>query len=428
MRTIARWVSPYFHYGWVVVALCFLVMTTVSGVRAAPGVLILPLEQAFGWTRTTISTPLATSLLLFGLLGPFAAAIMQRFGIRRVVLTSLSVLVVGAGLSNWMTEPWQMMATWGLLVGLGTGMMAMVFGAIVTNRWFAERKGLVIGILTAGMAAGQLIFLPGLAAIVDHGGGWRPVVWVVTIAALAIIPLIFLFLPERPSDVGLLPYGAKVAEPPPPPPGNLFVVPFTVLFRGMRDRNFWLLFGSFFVCGLSTNGLVGTHLIPACVDQGMTAVTAASFLAGMGVFNMVGTTASGWASDRFDNRWLLFWYYGLRGISLLYLPYSGFTFYGLSIFAIFYGLDWIATVPPTVRLANDSFVKRDAAVLYGWVFVGHQAGAFVAAAGAGWIRTALDRYLEAFIIAGIACLVAAALVLLIGRAKSMTLRPAEAAT
>ncbi len=425
-KLLARAISPHFHYAWIVVGVCFLVMLTVAGVRAAPGVLILPLEEAFGWTRATISSPLAVSLLLFGLLGPFAAAVMQRFGVRRVVLFSLFALVAGVAISVGMTQPWHMMMTWGVMVGVGTGMMAAVFAAVITNRWFVERRGLVIGILTAGMAAGQLVFLPVLAAVAENGGGWQPVVWIVVLAAIAIIPVVYFLLPERPANVGLMPYGARTEEPPAVVTGNPFVRTITTLVRYSGSRNFWLLAGTFFICGLSTNGLIGTHLIPACVDQGMTAVTAASLLAGMGIFNMIGTTFSGWLSDRMDNRWLLFWYYALRGVSLIFLPYSGFTFYGLAIFAVFYGLDWIATVPPTVRLATDTFGKDDAPILYGWIFVAHQAGAFTAAWGGGIMRDTLNGYLEAFIIAGIACLVAAAMALGVGRSSQPTLRPAVA--
>jgi MFS family permease len=429
MQFVAGRLGRHFHYAWVVVAVVFLASLAGAGTRAAPGVLIVPFEQAFGWTRAAISDPLSIGLFLFGLSGPFGAALMQRFGIRRTVLGAMMLIVVGVWLSLFMSEPWHLLMTWGLLVGMGTGAVAVVLGAMIANRWFVERRGLVLGIFTASIAAGQLIFLPLLAHLAELGG-WQAVVWTVANAAALVIPLVLWLLPEWPRDIGVLPYGAKKGdevEPALQETSNPFAIAFAALSRGMRSRDFWLLSGAFFVCGLSTNGLVGTHLISYCFDVGVTPVTSASLLAMMGVFNVIGTMAAGWASDRWDSRWLLFWFYGLRGVSLLFLPYSDFSFLHLTVFAAFYGLDWIATGPPTMRLITDSFGKQDAPILFGWIFVTHQIGAAFAASGAGWLRTSLDRYLEAFVIAGIACFVAALLVLWVGRARrDVAVRPAGA--
>jgi predicted MFS family arabinose efflux permease len=342
---------------------------------------------------------------------------MQRIGIRRTVMLALALLAATIAASTLITQPWQLMLTWGLFVGTGTGVVAIVLGATVVSRWFAERRGLAMGILTASTATGQLVFLPGLAAIAESSG-WRPVALVVAAATAAIIPIIALLLPERPRDLGLPLYGADEIEPAATGPQlNPIVAALSTLKRASASRDFWLLFASFFVCGLSTNGLIGTHLIAACFDHGIPEVRAAGLLAMMGIFDLIGTTASGWLSDRYDSRWLLFWYYGLRGLSLIYLPYSGYSFYGLSLFAVFYGLDWIATVPPTVRLTTDIFGKQDAPVIFGWIVAGHQMGAAVAASGAGALRTALDGYFEAFLIAGIICALTALLVLMIGRER-----------
>ncbi len=414
MRSLARALAGRLHYGWVVVGVIFLVLLAGAGVRATPSVMIVPLEDDFGWSRATISAAIAVNILLYGLMGPFAAALMQRIGIRRTVMLAGALLAATIAASTLMTRPWHLMLTWGLLVGIGCGIVALVLGATVVNRWFVARRGLAMGIVTASTATGQLVFLPMLAAVAADGG-WRPVALIMAAAAALIVPLVALLLPERPRDVDLAAYGATEADTAAQSTANPIVVAFATLGRAARSHHFWLLFASFFVCGLSTNGLIGTHLIAACIDHGIPEVRAAGLLAMMGIFDLIGTTVSGWLSDRYDNRWLLFWYYGLRGLSLIYLPYSDFTFYGLSLFAVFYGLDWIATVPPTVRLTTDIFGKQDAPIIFGWIFAGHQLGAAVAASGAGLLRTTLDGYLEAFIIAGIACVITALFVLRIGR-------------
>ncbi len=426
MRALARRLPQRLHYAWIVAAITFLTLLTAVGVRATPSVLIVPLEQAFGWSRGTISLAISINIVLYGLMGPFAAALMQQIGIRRTVLLALILIAASVGLSTMMTAPWQLVLSWGVAVGLGSGVTALVLGATIVNRWFAKQQGLVMGIITASTATGQLVFLPFLASIAE-AGGWRPVVWIVAVAAAAMIPIVALLLPERPDDVGLSPYGATgdaataaVAR------ANPIAVAFAALGRGSRSMGFWLLFASFFVCGASTNGLIGTHLISYCFDHGIPEVRGASLLAAMGIFDLIGTTVSGWLSDRYDSRWLLFWYYGLRGLSLLYLPYSGFTLYGLSLFAVFYGLDWIATVPPTVRLATNLFGKEDAPIIFGWLLAGHQLGAGAIAFEAGVLRTLLGSYLVPVLISGALCLIAALLVLRIGRGRAGHGRPEPA--
>jgi sugar phosphate permease len=415
MQVLARRLAGRVHYGWVVAGVTFLALLAAAGVRATPSVLIVPLEESFGWTRATISLAISINIFLYGLMGPFAGALMQRIGIRRTVALALAMMSATIVASTLIREPWQLILTWGFLVGLGSGTVALVFGAAIVNRWFATRRGLVMGMLTASTATGQLVFLPMLAAVAS-GPGWKAVAWIVAAAAAGMVPVVLLLLRDHPQDVGLQPYGADANTPPAAvSQANPIVVALSVLARVSRSRDFWLLFLSFFVCGLSTNGLIGTHLISACIDQGIPEVRAASLLAMMGIFDLIGTTLSGWLSDRYDSRWLLFWYYGLRGLSLVFLPYSDFTLYGLTLFAVFYGLDWIATVPPTVRLVNDLFGKQDAPVIFGWILMGHQIGAAVAATGAGALRTELGSYLESFVLAGIACVLTAVMVLWIGR-------------
>jgi predicted MFS family arabinose efflux permease len=412
-----RSVTPRLHYAWIVVAVSFLVLLVAAGVRATPSVLIVPLEQAFGWTRATISVAIAVNIFLYGLMGPFAAAAMQRFGIRRVVMAALGLLAVAISLTTLIEKPWQLVLTWGVLVGLGSGILALVLAATIVNRWFSERRGLVMGVLTASTATGQLVFLPVLAAVAESAG-WRPVAWTAAAALVAILPIVYRFMAETPASIGVVPYGAPAGYVPAAGTTlNPVVRAFNVLGQAAKARDFWLLAGSFFVCGLSTNGLIGTHLIAACMDHGIPEVSAAGLLAAMGILDLIGTTASGWLSDRYDSRWLLFWYYGLRGLSLVYLPFSDFSFVSLSGFAVFYGLDWIATVPPTLRLTINAFGKDDAPVVFGWIASAHQVGAAVAVYGAGYLRTALDGYMESFLIAGIACVGTAVMVLAIGRGR-----------
>lgn len=403
-------------YAFVVVAVVFLALLASAGMRATPGVLMLPLGRALGWSRDDISSAAAVGILLYGLMGPFAAALMQRFGIKRVLLTALAVMALAAASSALMSRPWHLLLTWGVLSGAGTGCVAVVLGATVVGRWFSTHRGLMMGLLTASTATGTLIFLPGLAAIAQYFG-WRPVVLTIAAVCVLLLPLVLWLMPERPSDIGLTRYGAASHEPVEAgaPAGNLFMLTLGTLQRASKRGVFWLLFATFFVCGFTTNGLIGTHFIALCGDHGIPEVRAAGVLAMMGVCDLIGTTASGWLTDRFDPRKLLFVYYGLRGLSLMYLPYSDFSLYSLSLFGVFYGLDWIATVPPTLRLTTDAFGERDAPVVFGWVVAGHQVGAATAAFMAGVLRVQLGSYLTPFVIAGATGVVAAFLALRIRR-------------
>jgi MFS family permease len=411
------------HYGWYVFAATFAVLLVAAAIRATPGVVIVPLEHEFGWSRATISSAISVNLLLYGLMGPFTAALTERIGIRGTMALAMSILAGALFLATGMRHSWQLVVLWGLLVGVGSGMAATVLAAAVVTRWFHSRRGLVMGALTASTATGQLLFLPLLARLVEDDG-WRWAVRLVAGAALLMVPLALLVIRERPAAIGLLPFGATAAVPPPIRRGNPIVVAFATLGRAVRKRDFWLLAGTFFVCGASTNGLIGTHLIPACLDHGIPEVRAAGLLAVMGMFDLVGTTGSGWLTDRWDSRRLLFTYYALRGLSLVFLPDALHDAgAGLNVFSVFYGLDWIATVPPTVKLATDSFGKDDAPIVYGWVFASHQVGAAVAALGAGLVRTVVGDYRLAFVTSGVLCLFAALLALAIGRSA---VRPSPA--
>jgi sugar phosphate permease len=404
------------HYAWVVLAITFVVLLISAATRATPGVLMVPLEQEFGWSRATISIAISINLLLYGLTGPFAAGLVNRYGPRRVMAVAAFLMGLGTLATITMKHPWQLIALWGVVVGTGTGIIAIVLGATVVQRWFYLHRGLALGLLTASSATGQLLFLPVLAQLVVSSG-WRWAVIVVAGVALLIAPITFLVMRDRPQEKGLTPLGLPDTETiPAPATGNPFVAAVGALRMASRTREFWILAGSFFICGASTNGLIGTHLIPACMDHGIPEVQAAGLLAMMGIFDLVGTTGSGWLSDRYDSRLLLMTYYGLRGLALLYLPY-GFVSenHGLSVFAVFYGLDWIATVPPTVALTRQAFGAEKAGLVFGWIMAAHQVGAAMAASFAGFIRTNEGNYDHAFIFAGFLCMISAIGVLFAGK-------------
>ena len=404
-----------YHYGWVIAAVTFLAMLTTAAALGLPGAMLQPLSKEFGWTTDQLSSVFAVRFALFGLLGPFSAIFIARFGLRRIMVVAASFIAGAMLLSTQITQLWQLFLLWGLVLGCGTGLTALVLGAMVANRWFTSNRGLVVGLFAASTATGQLIFLPIAAWMIEHLG-WRYAVIPVFIACVTVAVLATLFMRDRPRDVGLRAFGEPESTPlegPVAPVPLNFLAPLKVLAEAAHNRTFWILALTFFICGLSTNGLVQTHFISLCGDQGMGAVPAASVLSMMGAFDLFGTTLSGYLSDRYDNRKLLFWYYGLRGLSLFWLPYSTFTLYGLSIFAAFYGLDWIATVPPTVKPAAQEFGKEKAGMIFGWVFAAHQLGAATAAYGAGLTRTLLLTYNPALFAAGGACLVAAVAVMMI---------------
>jgi sugar phosphate permease len=403
------------HYAWVIVVVCFAVAVITAGVRSTPGVLIVPLEDEFGWSRATISFALGINLLLFGAIGPFAAAVMDRFGARRTITLALAVTAASVLVTPAMSHPWQLILVWGVVVGLSTGFVGGFLAAYIAGRWFRAREGFVVGLLTAANAAGQLVFLPTMASLVTHFG-WRIMSLVLAGAVIVFLPLPALLMRNRPEDVGLRPYGdLGTSRPDVSHEGNPITVAFRALSAGARSRDFWLIGGGYFVCGATTNGLIGTHLIAACVDHGWSEVAGAGLLAATGVFALIGGTLAGWLSDRWDNRLLLCAYYGFRGLSLLYLPFAfDMSIYGLPVFAVVYGLDWIASAPPTVRLLTGVVGPERIGIMVAWITVIHQIGSASAAYLAGMLRIAFGTYLEAFIISGILLIAAALMVLFVG--------------
>jgi len=391
-----------------------------AGFRSAPSVLIVPLEEAFGWSRSDISLAVAINVMLFGLVAPFAAALMERFTVRKVVMSALALVAVSSSSTIFITRPWHLWALWGIGVGIGAGSMALVFAATIANRWFVARKGIVVGALTAATATGQLVFLP-LLSHFAIAYGWKSVSLTVGGASALVIPFIYFFLKEKPEAIGITPYGAPDNwQPPAPNEMSAGRIAVDTVQKASKNRDFWILFFSFLVCGLSTNGLIGTHFIPAAHDHGMGETVAASLLALVGLFDVVGTILSGYLTDKYDPRKLLFFYYGLRGLSLFLLPSNLFSTLHPStmVFVIFYGLDWVATVPPTLMLSRAILGPQRTTVVYGWVFVGHQIGASIAAFGAAVLRVHFGDYAIAFYISAAMCLVSAYAVLQIAKGKS----------
>ena len=420
-------ISLPFYYGWFVISLCFLTTLTSAGVRSSPSVLIHPLEAEFGWSRTLIASAVSMNLLLFGVAAPISGWLIDRLGPRKVMLGSLSLLIVGVSGTMMMTQFWQFFLVWGVIVGLGAGGVGSVLTATVGNRWFVAKRGLALGILGSASSTGQIIFLPLFMAMITYAG-WRLGSMALIVVALILLPLIFLFMRDDPSEVGLEPYGA--GDPKAMAQGG------APSLRGMSAKNatitakevithptFWLLAGSFFVCGGTANGLIGTHLIPHEIEIGIPQIAAASLLGIMGGLNMVGTIFSGWMIDKVQpQRWLAL-VYALRGCSLLILPFVH-DFTGLVFFAIVYGLDWFATVPPSMAITADTFGRQNVGKVYGWIFMSHQIGAAIMASTAGVIRTWMGDYQFAFLSGGVIAMIAAGLALQIKmKPKEITTTP-----
>jgi MFS family permease len=397
------------HWAWVVAAVSFVAILGAAGFRSVPGVMMNPLHHEFGWSHGVVGLAMSVNMTLFGVTAPFAAALMDRFGVRPVLSAALLMIATGSAVSITMTASWQLVLLWGVLVGVGTGSISMGFVATVATRWFEQRRGVVTGVLTAASATGQLIFLP-IVAAVTTAHGWRWASLIVAAAALAVVPLVITFMRNYPQDKGLAPYGATAYREPAVVPASSFGAAFDGLRLGARVPAFWLLAASFAICGMTTNGLIGTHFIPAANDHGMPTTVAAGLLATIGILDVAGTVFSGWLTDRVDARLLLVVYYCGRGVSLFMLPalLSPHAEPSTWVFVIFYGLDWVATVPPTIVLCRNYFGARSP-VVFGWVFAAHQLGAAVAAAGAGRLRDLQGNYDMAFFIAGGLCFIAALL-------------------
>lgn len=424
--SLAPWLARHgIHYGWVMVALTFLATVCTSAATTLPGVLLLPMMSEFAWGRADIAGAMGLMLATYALAAPFAGALILRYGLTRVVIVSGLMTMLALIGTIRVGAPWHLLVTLGLLLGTAAGLVALSLSATIANRWFVQRRGLAMGILTAGFAAGQLTFVPAAAWLATHYG-WRMAVWPAIIGAAICAVLYLLLARDWPAEIGLAAYGDDAVRPPAQASAQSAVsISLSVLREAAETRVFWVLAGTFFICGLSTSGIIGQHFIPFCADNGVTAVVAASFLAMMGLFNFVGTICSGWLSDRIDNRVLLAWYYGLRGLSLIALPFSNFDVVALSLFAIFFGLDFVATVPPTVKLTAQHFGAVKAPIVFGWAFAAHQLGGAVSAFASGVSRDAWATYLPAYLAIGMICLVASTVVFAVRDIRLAALRPAE---
>lgn len=402
------------HRGWWVAGVTFLTLISAAAFRSTTSPMLMPLEMEFGWSRSLTSSALSLNLVFYGLTAPFAATLMARFGVRRIVVLALGLVAAGSGLTVWMNQPWQLFLYWGVFVGFGTGCLALVFASMVANRWFHKHRSLVTGIFSAAYATGQLVFLPLITSLTDTVG-WRYGSLLVAGFAIVIAPIFWLIYRENPRDVNAFPVGAEEHIKEDAKPALTIRDNLTVLVQSAKRMPFWILAGTFFVCGWTTNGLIGSHFIPAAHDHGMPVTTAAGLLAVIGIFDFIGTIASGWLTDRVNPVYLLVFYYGLRGLALFSAP----LLLGPEIqpplwfFVIFYGLDWIATVPPTVELCRRYFGLTNSPVVYGWVFASHMIGAAIAAAFAGVVRDIQGDYYIAWITAAVLCLAASAAVLLL---------------
>jgi MFS family permease len=422
-RSAAR---PGWHYAFVVATVTFAVILVTAGVRAAPGALILSFQSEYGWSRGSISLAVALSILAYGFGAPIAGGLIDRFGPRRMAVSGCALIAAGLLPMLWMTQEWQLFLFWGLVVGVGTGAVGGVLGATVATRWFKTQRGMVVGLFSAASSAGQLIFLPSLVALIG-ASGWRTAVAGMAAAVLVATVPALLFLRDRPADIGLRPYGADDGAA-----GDAIEQAEArdgmSLRKATRTRDFWLLAGSFFVCGYTSNGLIGTHLIPHAVEHGFSEATAASAVGLMGMMNVVGTLTSGWLTDRYDNRKLLAGYYSFRALSIVFLPVI-LAIPELFLFAIVYGLDWIATVPPTINLTARLFGRAHLGTIYGWIFCAHMIGAALAAFLGGVVHDALGDYTSMFLSAGLLGFIAAALALRIsvpGRPDRAAASPAAA--
>lgn len=421
--------SVPFFYGWVAVTLSFLTTLVGAGIRSAPTVFIHPLEVEFGWSRAAIAFAVSINLFLYGLAAPISGWLLDRFGPRRVMMGSLGLMAVGVGLTTVMREYWHLVFLWGAVIGLAAGGTASVLSATVANRWFVARRGLVLGVLNSANSTGQLIFLPLMMTVIVTVG-WRGGSVLLFIAAVGLVPLLALWMRDDPADVGLVPYGSAPADASTGSLRSSLEDSGRVsLLRALRSSTFWLLAGSYFVCGATANGLVGTHLIPHSIDRGIPEVAAAATVGVMGGLNFVGTTLSGWMIDRVAPKKWLALVFALRGLSLFILPFVT-DFSGLFLFAVIYGLDWFATVAPVIAITSDTFGKRSVGSIYGWIFLSHQVGAALAATGAGAIRVWMGQYNYAFLLGGAMAMIAACLALSIRShrpAVGPATAPAEAA-
>jgi sugar phosphate permease len=399
--------SRRLHYAWIVLIVTFLALLTSAGIRTAPSIILKPLEFEFGWTRSETSFAVAISLFIFGFGAPLGGMLIDRFGPRRLMIGGLALVSVAMLLMAGMSQLWQFHLYWGVALGIGTGGIAGTLGATIAARWFNQRRGMVLGVFGAAAAAGQFVFVP-LLIRVGSDSGWRAVIMVLAGSALAALVLTVIFMRNRPEDAKTTAFGTASAA------SAIADARSTPLREAIRTRDFWLLAGSFFICGYTTNGMIGTHLLPHALEHGFVETEMAGALAAMGAMNIIGSLISGALSEKFDNRKLLAAYYGFRGLSLVALPFI-LEIQGMFLFTIIYGFDWVATVPPTVNLTAERFGRRSLGSIYGWIYCSHMVGAGIASFAGGFFRDMLGDYHLIFISAAVMGIMASTLAMSLSR-------------
>ena len=396
-----------FFYGWVVVATTFTASLMAAGIRAAPQTFVRPLEADFGWSRGAINAAISINLVLYGAIGPFAGRFQDRRGPRLVMLVALVLLAVGAGATAFINELWQFLLVWGLIVGTGAGGISSVLAASVAHRWFVRHRGVVLGLLNAAGSTGQLIFIPVVLGMIV-AWGWRTAAMTLSGVAVVAFLLVLWLMRNDPAEVGDEALGeSEAAAAAAAKPGGVAPVTTTAVRDAIRTRTFWLLAGGYAICGGTSNGLIGANMIPHALDIGITPQVASLTVGIMAGLNFVGTMGAGWLCDRMDPRKVLAWIYGLRAVSLFILP-SVTGPAGMFVFAVIYGLDWFATVPPVVAIAGNTFGKNSVGSIYGWIFLSHQIGGFAMANGGGLLYDYVGNYEMAFFAGGWMGLMAAA--------------------
>lgn len=395
---------------WLVALVTFTVLVASAGVRTAPSILLKPWEVEFGWSSASISLAVAISFVTFGLGGPFVGTLIDRLGARRMMLGGIALVTAGLAPLFFMRSLWQLQLLWGVLVGAGTGALGSVLGATVATRWFPQNRGFVLGLFGTASAVGQLLFYPTLTGLAQQGG-WRIALGTLALICIALLVLVALLVKDRPTEHQT---GTSTAQEPP-----------IRLGAALRRLDFWLLAGTFFICGYTSDGTVGTHLITHAVDHGITPATAAGTMSLISVTNTLGAVLSGWLTDRVENRRLLAAIYGLRALALLSLPFVAGT-QGLFVFAIIMGLDWNATVPLTVNLIVTRFGQPSLGKLYGWIFCAHMVGAGLASYAGGFLRDLLGSYTVAFLSAGALGVMAVAMVTRLSPSRGAQVAPEAA--
>jgi len=413
------------HPAWIVLGALTLCLLASTGIRAVFGVYIKPMEAEFGWSRGALSGAAALSLLLLGAVGPFAGRLADRWGPRRVIVLSLTLLGLGSIASAFVQSLWHIYLTAGVLMAVGAGGAALSTGSTVVARWFESRRGMAMGLAAGGMSAGQLIVIP-LATVLTLWFGWRwSFLWLGVGLLVLVVPVGAWLIRNLPEERGVRPLGATGPSQTAAQMADARQAGRVSVSEAAQTAPFWLLMSTFFVCGYTSNGMVLTHFMPHALEHNFSAMEASAALGVMGAMNIVGTIGSGWLCDRFGRRGPLATYYFVRGVALLFLLYV-WNVPSLHFWAALFGLNYISTVPPTTTLTANIYGRYSVGELSGWIFFAHQVGSALGAALAGWIYEWSGSYSPAFVSAAVMAFLATGLTLMI-REEPISARPLQPA-